>query len=485
MLLIPGTPFDKRGIVHIVVNKPLKWFELATQVRGAVAGTSELVFQESRLELRSGRSWRQHPVFWMVVAALFIRLAVMPVLIGEQLNPEHNHWCFGYETGRIAKSIVEGHGFSSPLFSETGPTAWMTPVYPYIVAGFFKIFGVYTTASAIAILAFNGLISALTCIPIFLIAKETFGERAAHWAGWLWVVFPYGIYFPMERIWETWLATLFLCLLFLMALRLEERPARMYVWLGFGALWGLTALTSPTVLSVFPFLVGWMCYRLACKGRAWFVPTALSLVTLALVISPWFIRNYEVFHKFIPFRDNMGMVLRLGTKGHTSHWAAYELGPWHNAAEWQQYQQLGELAYMAKEKRQAIEFIKANPGWYVWTSMRRAFFLWTGYWSFDREYLRQEPLDPPNVVVCTTCTVLALFGLWLAFRRNLKTAIPYAMVLFVFPAIYYITSPEVYYRRPIDPFFVILIAYVLTSSRLRRRKAGRAAEREYEELLVT
>jgi hypothetical protein len=192
-----------------------------------------------------------------------------------------------------------------------------------------------------------------------------------------------------------------------------------------------------------------------------------------------------VFHKFIPFRDNMGMVLRLGTKGHTSHWAAYELGPWHNAAEWQQYQQLGELAYMAKEKRQAIEFIKANPGWYVWTSMRRAFFLWTGYWSFDRDYLRQEPLDPPNVVVCTTCTVLALFGLWLAFRRNLKTAIPYAMVLFAFPAIYYITSPEVYYRRPIDPFFVILIAYVLTSSRLRRRKAGRAAEREYEELLVT
>jgi hypothetical protein len=29
-------------------------------------------------------------------------------------------------------------------------------------------------------------------------------------------------------------------------------------------------------------------------------------------------------------------------------------------------------------------------------------------------------------------------------------------VLFSFPLIYYITSPEVYYRRPIDPFLVIL-----------------------------
>lgn len=76
---------------------------------------------------------------------------------------------------------------------------------------------------------------------------------------------------------------------------------------------------------------------------------AVSFVGLGLTISPWFIRNYEVFHKFIPFRDNMGMVLRLGIKGNTSPWAAYELGPWHNGAEWQQFQSLGELGYMAKE----------------------------------------------------------------------------------------------------------------------------------------
>ena len=35
------------------------------------------------------------------------------------------------------------------------------------------------------------------------------------------------------------------------------------------------------------------------------------------------------------------------------------------------------------------------------------------------------------------------------------------VVLFSFPLIYYITSPEVYYRRPIDPFFVILAVVAL------------------------
>jgi hypothetical protein len=53
-------------------------------------------------------------------------------------------------------------------------------------------------------------------------------------------------------------------------------------------------------------------------------------------------------------------------------------------------------------------------------------------------------------------TVLALLGLRRALRTDFSGALPYALVLFSFPLIYYITSPEVYYRRPIDPFFVIL-----------------------------
>jgi hypothetical protein len=179
-------------------------------------------------------------------------------------------------------------------------------------------------------------------------------------------------------------------------------------------------------------------------------------IAFAAVVSPWFIRNYEVFHRFVPFRDNMGLVLRLGTKGNTSYWGTYELGPWHNDQEWDEFKRLGELAYMDEKKQQAIEFIRSHPAWYIWTSMRRAVFLWTGYWSLDREYLKQEPLDPPNIFFCTTLTVLALLGLRRAWQVDWQGALPYALVLFTFPMIYYITSPEVYYRRPIDPFFVIL-----------------------------
>ena len=415
-------------------------------------------------------------LIYMVLVALAIRLAVMVFLLPEQLNPDRNHWHMGYEAGKIAYSIVQGRGFGSPLFEETGPTAWMTPVYPYLVAGVFKVFGTYTKLSAVVLLSLNALTSALMCIFVVLIARISFGDRVAKWSGWGWAFCPYGIYFPVERIWETWLATLLLAALFWMTLKLETED-KFRNWIIFGLLWGVAALTSPAMLAVLPFLAAWVIYRRHRLGRRWFMVNLAATVAFIAIVSPWFIRNYEVFHRIVPFRDGMGLVLRLGTKGDTDYWGPYELGPWHNKAEWDEFKQLGELGYMDKKKQQAMEFIRANPGWYLWTTCRRAFFLWTGYWSLDREYLKQEPLDPPNIFFCSTLTLLTLFGLWRAMRKNWSRSLPYALVLFSFPLIYYITSPEVYYRRPIDPYFVILAVVALVPA---SRKKDRANEMEKE-----
>jgi hypothetical protein len=412
-------------------------------------------------------------LIWMVLVALAIRLIVMVFLLPDQLDPERNHWHMGFEAGKIAYSIVQGRGFGSPLFEDTGPTAWMTPVYPYVVAGVFKVFGTYTKTSAIVLLSMNALTSALVCVVVFLIAGISFGERVAKWSGWVWAFCPYGIYFPVERIWETWLATLLLCLLFLMVLRLENEE-QFWKWAGFGLLWGLAGLTSPALLAVLPFLAAWIIYRRHRRSQRWLAVNLVAAIAFIAVVSPWFIRNYEVFHRFIPFRDNIGIVLLMGIKGPTSYWGPYELGPWHNPEQWNEFKQLGELGYFDQKTRQAIEFIRTHPGWYIWTSIRRAFFLWTGYWSLDREYLKQEPLDPPNIFFCTTLSVLALLGLRRALRADCGGALPYALVLFSFLLIYYITSPEVYYRRPIDPFFVIL-AVVAVVPDAAKKKGGQLA----------
>jgi 4-amino-4-deoxy-L-arabinose transferase-like glycosyltransferase len=407
----------------------------------------------------------------MVLVALVIRLGVMVFLYPEQLSPVRDHWNFAYEVGRIARSIVQGQGFANPLFSNTGPTAFMTPIYPYLLAGVFKLFGVYSKASALVMLSLNSLLSALTCIPIFLIARKNFGERTARWSGWAWALFPYAIYFPVERIWATWLSTLLLSLLFLMTLYLA-RSERIGAWIGFGILWGLTALNEPVVLSVFPALTGWACFRLHQQRRRWLLPSAAASLALLAVVSPWFIRNYEVFHRFVPFRDTLGLEFIIGNNGDTSHWRPPIAGPWHNPGEWLEFQRLGELGYMSVKKREAFDYIRAHPAWFLWTSIRRAGYLWTGFWSFDRQYLEEEPWDPANILFCTAVTILALFGLRRAFREAPDLAALYGLVLFFYPLIYYFTHPEVYYRRQIDPMIVILAVYAIVP----RKSAIEAAE---------
>jgi hypothetical protein len=412
---------------------------------------------------RKSRSVRKH-LLLMVLVALAIRLIAMMFLYPQQLDPYYDHWRFGYETGRVARAIALGQGVANPLYTPTGPTAFMTPIYAAILAGVFKLFGIYTKASALVILSLNAATSAINCIPIFYVGRKSFGERVGTWSGWLWAFFPYAIYFPVERIWSTWLATLLFSCLFLMVLYLQESSS-FRTWIGYGLLWGLAGMTEPVMLSVLPFLSLWACYRLAPRRKKWLLPAAASALAFIAIVSPWFVRNYRQFHQFIPFRDTMGLEWLIGNNGDSFHWRPREIGPWHNDAEWAEYQRIGELNYMAEKKRQAFDFIRTHPGWFARQTVRRTVYVWTGFWSFDRRYLAEEPLDPANVVFCTILSGFTLFGLWRAFQRDWTAAMPYALVLLIFPLIYYVTHPEVYYRRQIDPLFVVLAVYAVVARR--------------------
>ena len=84
---------------------------------------------------------------------------------------------YGYELGRVARAIAAGQGFSSPLrMVDSGPTVWFTPIYPYMVAAIFKIWGTYTDLSRMIIQTLNYVFASLTIIPIYSIARRTFGE---------------------------------------------------------------------------------------------------------------------------------------------------------------------------------------------------------------------------------------------------------------------------------------------------------------------
>jgi Dolichyl-phosphate-mannose-protein mannosyltransferase len=405
---------------------------------------------------------------WMVLVALALRLAVIPFdTIENLMDEDHIH---AWEQGNTARALVAGRGFGSPFVSSQ-TSAIMPPVYPLIVAAIFQVFGVHTAHSIFAVHAFDCLVNALASIPIVLVARRSFGPRVGLWAGWAWAFFPYGIYFAAAWAWSTHLLLLSLLWLLYLAQELECSP-RLMLWTGFGLLAGLAGLTEPSILVVIPFLLLLAASRLARAGQRWQFPTLVASLTLAGTLAPWLIRDAIDFHRFIPMRDSMGLELWMGNNGYSTRWTSDQLHPLHDAQELAAYNGLGELGFMDHKAAQARAYIARHPSWYAQMCLRRAIYLWTGYWSFDKAYLAMEPMDPFNIPFATAMTLLALAGLALARRRAPLEALRYGGVLFLFPVVYYFSHPEPYHMRTLDPLMVILGCFAIVS--WRERKAKRA-----------
>jgi Dolichyl-phosphate-mannose-protein mannosyltransferase len=403
-------------------------------------------------------------LFWMVVIAFALRLAFILIAHTYKFKPDQNDFSFGYEMGRIGRAIATGQGFANPFDGQTGSTGWEPPLYPYLIAGVFKLTGVYSSASALILLTINSIFSALTCIPIFLIARRCFSEKVAVWTAWAWALLPTVMYWCTRWVWETSLAALLLGLIFWLTLKLEDLEGRQ-PWIAFGLLWGMAALTNSSLLSFLPASGLWAWYRRSKMGKPSVAGVALASLFFAATIAPWLVRSYETFGKFIFIRSNFGAELRLGNgPGADGTWMSY-LHPTQNPVEMRRYEQMGELAYVAERKREAMEFIRADYGRFAWISVKRFIYYWAG---------RPRSSGVAGIVdnsVFLASSVLAFWGLGRALRKRLPGASLFFWLVLCYPAIYYFVFPHPRYRHPIEPELGILIAYVVSEAQKKSSPA--------------
>jgi 4-amino-4-deoxy-L-arabinose transferase-like glycosyltransferase len=341
------------------------------------------------------------------------------------------------------------------------------------MGGVFKLFGVFTYASAWVLLAINSAFGALTCVPIFLIARKLFGERVAFWSAWCWGLNPYVWYWSIHWIWDTTFTPLILSLIFLVALEMEDWPG-WRGWIIFGLLWGVGALANPTMLTFLPFCGLWIWRRRFKNGLPSIAGVVLSSIVFFLVLSPWLIRNYEVFGRFVFIRDDFGLQFRLGNwKGADGMLMAY-LQPNLNQLEFQKFQRMGELAYAADCKRQAFDWVRANPGRFAVISLKRFFYYWNGvpkptdsqsFWDFRSSLF-------------LAWSVLAIWGAGRALRKKRHAAWLFAGLMLTYPTTYYFVFPHARYRHPIEPELLILAVFLLSEAGAKKRKAESAADKE-------
>jgi len=387
----------------------------------------------------------------MAITAFGLRVAAMGLFHTYQFPAAQDHYLFGTEMGRIARSLVSGHGFGSPLQGETGPTAMVGPVYPVLIAAVFQLSGVYTTASAVVLLTLNALFSACTAAVACLIGRTAFDEKTGAWAGWTWACLPMAIFWPVRWIWDTSFSALLFGLLFLATLRFVP-PVRIVDAVRYGLGWGIAVLTNTTFLPLLPALLGWLCYREWRAGRSWTRPAAAVVLAFGLTLAPWVVRNYIVFGHVL-LRSNLGLELVLGNAPGAGDPRAWQrLHPSVNPAEMASYRTLGELRYMAEKQREAWGFITARPAAFVRTTAAHATFFWFGVDSPASIFRFPE-------VLFGIPALLAFGGLGVTIGRGSRAAFPFAAVIALFPLAYYVTHPDLRFRHLIEPELLVLAVY--------------------------
>lgn len=370
---------------------------------------------------------------------------------------------FLFEPGNIAASVAEGKGFGSPLRVDTGATAWMTPVYPLLLASVFRVFGLYTFPAFVAAVALNILFSMLTTVPLFFAARRVGGLFTATLAGGLWAIFPNAILLPFESLWDVSLAALLAATLLWATLALEGSP-RARDWCAYALLWGVALMTSAILVVALPFLLGWLAWR----SYSWKRP-ALALGIVILCCLPWTLRNWLVLGSFVPLRSVMGLSLWIGNNDQAENGWPGRLHPITNPEERGKYVQMGEIAYMREKRREALRFMLSHPAEEARLSAGRFVAFWSGGTPAPiRDFLRTPSLSFRFIVLFNLLAGAgALAGMVLLWRRHNLYVFPAAVFPVILPIAYYLTLASARYRLPVDPAVLLLAAAALKEFRGR------------------
>ncbi|HCT59810.1 MAG TPA: hypothetical protein DGA22_02875 [Acidobacterium sp.] len=402
--------------------------------------------------------------------ALTLRLLFLFGFHLYTIHPWTDHFQFGWEMGRIARSLVTGHGYSSPFGGYTGPSAWTAPLYPFFIAAVFRLFGIYSQTSALVLMLWNVLFDALAVFPLWHIARRSFGLRTARASVWMWAICPFTFQY-IPRIWVSTLAMLLFAMIFALMLRMRgigEAPQPLSAtatprrWLLFGLLWGVLALGEASCLLCLPVSLIWLLLpawrepgRSQLRGMT--TRAAASVAIIVACMTPWMIRNTIAFHRFIPMRTDLGLELAIGNGPGAEGLPLVYDHPSVNPVQFRLYSRLGEIEYCRERGSLAKSLIRTNPAHYAADTLRRIDFYWFGV----------PPPSNPNILIQYLPTgVFAFFGLCglaglaLALHNKAPAASLMAFSFLLLPLLYYFVFVEDRFRYTLDPLIYCLTAYL-------------------------
>jgi 4-amino-4-deoxy-L-arabinose transferase-like glycosyltransferase len=228
------------------------------------------------------------------VCALAVRLAWV-LAVSRPRGFPFNDTLF-YDS--VATNLAGGHGYTL----SGAPTAHWPPIYTLLLGGVYSVFGHHPVAGEII----NAILGALLVPLAYLAASRWLGRTEAKFVAGAVAVMPGLIFFSDVLLTETLYSLQLLILVLLLA---TSEPTRRRCIL-IGALIGIAALTRGEGLALLAVvaIVWWGRLHLRELGRR----LAIVAAMVALVMSPWVIRNAVKMHAFIPTGTNTGTTIWSG-----------------------------------------------------------------------------------------------------------------------------------------------------------------------------
>ncbi len=381
----------------------------------------------------------------------------------------------GAEYHEIAKAIVAGEGFANPFKEKTGPTAWMPPLLPALTAALMLICDDRDSVMTV-ILFFQGATLILTGLIVLILARQTttwlgllsnlppFLQGLANlgWTFWIVAAFMIGLLCDFRM----WFQVTHDCWFILLALDLAVigyswcKP--MQGWkssVGWGLFGGFCAMTSPIVGLVW----GMLTLALLARERAW-IRFGIMCVFAGLTVTPWIVRNYIVFGRFIPIKSNAAYELYqsqclipdglLQPNAFGSH-------PYGNAGrERRLYKELGELPFLDKKRELFWESVNKDPVDFLDRAACRFLGATLWYIPFNRDEIRnRRTFVWINRAIHPWPFVALLFLAATAVWQRLSPAQWGVMIVYVFYLSPYIAIS--YYERYAIPLLGVKVLLVI------------------------
>ncbi len=240
---------------------------------------------------------RQTPYIFagLVTAGVILRILVA-ALPGDALRTP---WGGGGDTAAyvlLAHSLVEGKGYAYAGM----PTALRAPAYPVILASFLRLFGDHAPGAIRCLQFLEGLAVVFLCATL---ARRIFGKMAWKFALVAALFSPTLVEMNGEILTEA-TATLFVAIFLLLFVEYFFRP-RWIVLAGLGCAVGLGSLTRFNVALL--AVVGLCLVFFEKDGPPRWQGVSVAALLPLLIVSPWLIRNWSVFHGAALFSTHGGL----------------------------------------------------------------------------------------------------------------------------------------------------------------------------------